>query len=229
MSNKTYNKIHKNLADKMFFKIYIETKIGNTFDDMLTKNEVENLDKNKVIKILNNDSTLTPENWNAKKDIFFKQRMEKHNSSYTEKEKIKLELELIDKLPNNKNDFKILKYRYKKYLTNIEPQQTEIKTHEVKNEIKKELHNNIFIGNSFEIWQSMFEKFKITNKKRTDVDFMFQIMKYNNLIYENISYKDMALWIDKVYEITFEKIKYTDPKTSANEKRLIIYNDITSK
>jgi hypothetical protein len=152
--------------------------------------------------------------------------MEMYNSSYTLNEKIKLELETLEKLPINKTDYKILKERYQKYLTNIEPQQQ--KNNEP-DEVKKELHNNIFKGNAFEIWQSMFDKFKITESKRTDIDFMFEVMKYNNLIYDNIKYVDIQNWINNVYEISFDKIKFTNHKAKSNDKRLIIYNDIISK
>ena len=107
-----------------------------------------------------------------------------------------------------------------------QPQQTEnIKT----NEVTKNLHNRIFVDNSFEIWQSMFDKFKITKNKRTDIDFMFQVMKYNNQIHKNIGYTDIKDWINEVYELTFDKIKYTDHKATSNEKRLIIYNEIINK
>jgi hypothetical protein len=54
-------------------------------------------------------------------------------------------------------------------------------------------------------------------------------MKYNNLIYNNIGKTDFKNWINTVYEISFEKINYTNPKSSANKKRLIIYNEIISK
>jgi hypothetical protein len=93
----------------------------------------------------------------------------------------------------------------------------------------KNLHNNIFKANAFEVWQSMFNSFKITKSNRTDIDFMFQVMKYNGLIYNNIRYVDIQEWIDKVYQITFDKIKYTNHKTNSNAKRLIVYNQITSK
>ena len=107
-----------------------------------------------------------------------------------------------------------------------EPQQAKnIKTDEV---IKK-LHNRIFVGNYFEVWQSMFEKFKINKRKRTDIDFMFEVMKYNNQIHSNIGYRDIQDWINEEYEIAFEKIKYTNHKATSNEKRLIIYNEIIQK
>ena len=223
------NRILKKIADFSFFQVYIDTKTSNTIDDfkdVLTADEIKKLDKNKVIRIKNNDSIVTVDNWSELKDIFFSQRMETYNSSYTLNEKIKLELETLEKLPINKTDYKILKERYQKYLTNIEPQQQ--KNNEP-DEVKKELHNNIFKGNAFEIWQSMFDKFKITESKRTDIDFMFEVMKYNNLIYDNIKYVDIQNWINNVYEISFDKIKFTNHKAKSNDKRLIIYNDIISK
>ena len=223
------NRILNKTADFSFFQVYIDTKTSNRIDDfkdVLTADEIKKLDKNKVIRIKNNDSIVTVDNWSELKDIFFSQRMETYNSSYTLNEKIKLELETLEKLPINKTDYKILKERYQKYLTNIEPQQQ--KNNEP-DEVKKELHNNIFKGNAFEIWQSMFEKFKITESKRTDIDFMFEVMKYNNLIYDNIKYVDIQNWINNVYEISFDKIKFTNHKAKSNDKRLIIYNDIISK
>ena len=116
-----------------------------------------------------------------------------------------------------------------KYLTSInnQPQQMEINKPD---EVKKELHNNIFKGNAFEVWQSMFNEFKIKDGSySTDIDFMFEVMKYNNLIHENIGLTDIKNWINGVYEISFEKIRHTNPKSTANEKRLIIYNNIKSK
>ena len=223
------NRIFKKTADFSFFQIYIDTKTGNILDDfkdVLTADEIKKLDKNKNIRIKNNDSIITIDNWSELKDIFFSQRMETYNSCYTPNEKIKLELEALEKLPINKTDYKILKERYQKYLTNIKPQQLQ----DIKpDEIKKELHNNIFKDNAFEVWQSMFEKFKITESNRTDIDFMFEVMKYHNLIYDNIKYVDIQNWINNVYEISFDKIKFTNHKAKSNDKRLIIYNDIISK
>jgi hypothetical protein len=123
------NKIFKELAGFSFFQIYIETKTGNIvndFKDILSTEEIKKLDKNKIIKIKNNDSIITTDNWSKLKDVFFTQRMETYNSSYTLNEKIKLELETLKKLPINKTDYKILKGRYQKYLTNLEPPQKEI-------------------------------------------------------------------------------------------------------
>lgn len=227
------NNILKNLADFSFFQIYIETKTGNIIDDfkdVLTSDEIKKLDKNKIIRIKNNDSIVTTDNWSKLKDVFFTQRMETYNSSYTLNEKIKLELETLEKLPINKTDYKILKERYQKYLTNIKPQQLEIK---IPDEVKKGLHTNIFNDNAFDIWQSMFDEFKIKESSySTNLDFMFNVMQNQEnkfLIHKAISKIRMVEWIDEVYQITFTKIRYTNHKANSNKNRLIIFNQITSK
>ena len=61
------NNILKNLAEFSFFQIYIETKTGNIIDDfkdVLTSDEINKLDKNKIIRIKNNDSIINVDNWN---------------------------------------------------------------------------------------------------------------------------------------------------------------------
>lgn len=145
----------------------------------------------------------------------------------------------------NTEDKKELINDYKDQLTQLKSKQTQSKFIELINEaiqaieftpqqvenvkpdeVKKELHPQIFKDNAFEIWQSMFEKFNINKSKRTDIDFMFEVMKYNNQIHTNIGYTDIQDWISEVYEIVPDKVKFTDIKTKANEKRLIIYNEI---
>ena len=181
------NRILKKIADFSFFQVYIDTKTSNTiydFKDVLTADEIKKLDNNKVVRIKNNDSTITVDNWSELKDIFFSQRMEMYNSSYTLNEKIKLELETLEKLPINNTDYKILKERYQKYLTNIEPQQQ--KNNEP-DEVKKELHNNIFKGNSIYLFEKYFDNKSMTCQSRTDFRFLFEQMKKDNLIYNTVT------------------------------------------
>ena len=125
------------------------------------------------------------------------------------------------------NSIKTLFENLKKEINTIKPQPKEANK---PNEVVKDLHNHIFKDNAFEIWQSMFDGFNITQSNySTDIDFMFEIMKYNNLIHDNIGLTDIKKWINKVYEISFEKIRYTDPKSNANRQRLAFYNEIISK
>lgn len=93
----TKTRLQNSTADWRYFQIYFDTENG---------------------KEKNNDSILTPENWEQHKDTFFKQRMEKYKSSYTLEFKIKKELEYLKELTINKTDYEFLKEEYKKYLIN---------------------------------------------------------------------------------------------------------------
>jgi hypothetical protein len=65
----------------------------------------------------NNDSIITPDNWEAQKDIFFGQRMETYKDSYSTPEKINLELNLIDSMQIESADYIVIRERYRQYLT----------------------------------------------------------------------------------------------------------------
>tara|TARA_B110000238_G_scaffold190873_1_gene224485 strand:- start:78 stop:776 length:699 start_codon:yes stop_codon:yes gene_type:complete len=221
------NRIFKKTADFSFFQIYIDTKTGNILDDfkdVLTADEIKKLDKNKNIRIKNNDSIITIDNWSELKDIFFSQRMETYNSSYTPNEKIKLELEALEKLPINKTDYKILKERYQKYLTNIKPQQLQ----DIKpDEIKKELYNNIFKDNSIYLFEKYFENKSMTFQSRTDFRFLFEQMKKDSLIHDTVTLGQYIKFIGKYgyYETELKAIELDALKNIQRTKDYNEYKD----
>jgi hypothetical protein len=104
LMNKTKSKILEKLTDFIFFQIEVIADLE--FDGEIYKD----------VRQKNNDSILTPENWEQHKETFFVQRMATYKGSYTLAEKIKLELSALKKLPINKTDCQILKDRYKEYL-----------------------------------------------------------------------------------------------------------------
>lgn len=112
---KTQNRIQEQLADFNFFQIEVVADLefeGKTYQNL---------------KQRNNDSILTPENWEQHKEKFLIQRMATYKDSYTLAEKLKLELLSLEKLPINKTDYQILKDRYRAYLEQkqtLPPQQT---------------------------------------------------------------------------------------------------------
>jgi hypothetical protein len=97
-------KIQDKLVDHNFFQIEV-------IADLEHEGKIYN-----NVKQTNNDSILTPENWEQHKETFFVQRMATYKQSYTLAEKIKLELSGLKKLPINKTDYQILKDRYKAFL-----------------------------------------------------------------------------------------------------------------
>ena len=100
----TKDRIYKRLAALNFFQITVTGDLE--IDGKVHKN----------IRQRNNDSIITTNNWEQHKDIFFNERMATYEDSYTIKEKIKLELEILEKLPINEDIYKVLKDRYLEYL-----------------------------------------------------------------------------------------------------------------
>lgn len=121
---------------------------------------------------------------------------------------IENELNRINKidLTQLENSQKDLVRFYKQYLEAkqqaSEPEQPET---DKPDEVKKELHNHIFKGNAFEVWQFMFDSFQITERSRTDVKFMFEEMKKDGFIHNTVNQKTFLDWISETYEITIEK------------------------
>jgi len=114
--NKALRKITELTADLNFFQIWV-------FADYKINGKIV-----KDFEQKNNDSILTPENWEQHKETFFIQRMAMYKDSYTLAEKLKLEVSRLEKLPTNKTDYQILKDRYKSYLEQkqgLPTQQTE--------------------------------------------------------------------------------------------------------
>jgi len=78
----------------------------------------------------NNDSIITTENWNERKLEFFNQRMSNYEDSFSQTEKIELEIENLNKEEFETDNHKILKKRYLDLLNDIlknETQESKIK------------------------------------------------------------------------------------------------------
>jgi len=102
-----------------------------------------------------------------------------------------------------------------------EPQQNESS---IIDEVKKELHNDYFKDNAFNIWERLFENFNINETKRTDLRFMYEIMKYNGQIHKTVTVKNITDWINETYDFSIDKLQYTSLKSKSNENRMSIYN-----
>ena len=81
-------------------------------------------------------------------------------------------------------------------------------------------HPHIFYYNGFDVWQSMFDSFKISSRSRTDVRFMFDKMKKDGMIRKNMRFQDFLEWVNETYGLEVEKISFADLN---NIKRLSIY------
>jgi hypothetical protein len=126
--NKAERKIIQSNEDWSFFQIWVISDLE--FDGKIYRNE----------KQYNNDSILTPENWEQHKETFFTQRMAIYKDSYTLSEKIKLEVSGLEKLRINKTDYEVLKERYKSHLE----QKQALPTQQIETETKQPNFTNNF-------------------------------------------------------------------------------------
>ncbi len=95
----------KNIKTFTFFQVYVIADL--MVDGVIYPNITQR----------NNDSIVTPENWESLKDTFFEQRMETYKDSYSTPEKINLELKLIDAMQIESADYTVIRERYRQYLT----------------------------------------------------------------------------------------------------------------
>lgn len=91
-------------------------------------------------------------------------------------------------------------------------------------EVKKELHTHIFKDNAFEFWVRLFENLNVNKTKRTDLRFMYEVMKHNGQIHETVNVKNITDWINETYDFNIDKLQYTSYKSKENKNRLSVYN-----
>jgi hypothetical protein len=122
------NQLQKEINHFFFFQIEVVENVeidGKTYENQ---------------KQLNNESIITTENWNERKLEFFNQRMNIYKVSFSQTEKIELEIELLNKFEFEKNDYKILKNRYLELLKDNlinEPEKSNTKKHKTELSIKQ--------------------------------------------------------------------------------------------
>lgn len=107
--------------------------------------------------------------------------------------------------------------------TNYNPtQQTnEIKPKSLNTDEVKIKHTHIFNNNAFEVWQSMYDSFKINESSRSDVKFMYEEMKKDGLIFKTVNQKTFLDWISETYQIIIQK---TSNYSKTPERNSIYYN-----
>lgn len=207
--NKTQKRILEKLADFNFFQIEVIADLefeGKTYKDVKQKN---------------NDSILTPENWERYKERFFSQRMAAYKDSYTLSEKLKLELSAIEKLPINKTDYQILKNRYIAYLNKkqaLPPQQSEKQKPELNEalisfsstEIIESLHNELkgyFQGKEPELKQALqgkkLQEFLLFPHNQNKFVEVFKRLKYNSFLLSTP--KETKDWICSTFTYQYQK------------------------
>jgi hypothetical protein len=203
----------------LFFQVYVEKEIGNSFDGLFSKEELLNIDTSKTGQF---NVLLNTNNWNKHKDDFYTQRISSYKDSYTLDEKIKLELEALETIQFEKRDNKVLADRYKTLLESKKNLQIET---DKTNVVKKELHNNIFKGNAFELFEKYHITKNLTGSSRADYRLLFELLKEDELIHSTIELKHYKEWLNNTYEYAFPELRIIDIKSRPNIQRTNDYKE----
>jgi hypothetical protein len=156
---KIKNQRQKEINDFSFFQIVIVGSIE--VDGKIYEN----------VKQRNNESIITTDNWNKSKLEFFNQRMNTYKDSFSQTEKIELEIENLNKEEFETDNHKILKKRYLDLLNrklNSEPQTQE-----------KEIEHCFSSKTNFELFKYLDDWFKPSGKK-AKYTYIFNHFKDNN-------------------------------------------------
>jgi hypothetical protein len=116
---------------------------------------------------------------------------------------------MVKKYPKQFQTFDICEH-------NQQPQQIET----VKNiEIKKELHNHIFKGNAFEIFEKYHNARNLAENSKTDLNLLFQLFKKDNLFLETVELKHYIQWLNKTYCYSLTELKKVNINSRPNIQR----------
>tara|TARA_R110002110_G_scaffold49502_21_gene146962 strand:- start:1573 stop:2289 length:717 start_codon:yes stop_codon:yes gene_type:complete len=129
-------------------------------------------------------------------------------------------------------DYELEEYRVKQHKKSIkiaqraiiqpvEPQQVQ---ESISDEVKKELHNNIFRGNAIDLFEKYFKNKLMTVQSRTDFRFLFNIMKTDKLIYDTVSLSQYISFIGK-YGYVEKELKAIEMNADKNIQRAKDYNE----
>ena len=176
-------------------------------------------DRNKIISEIHTDLHFTVE------DVVTNMLASNQNNGSVSEDEIYISQPIPDnRIRSYESNYMKLKETFLNLvLTEIKPQES--KTIEAeKVEIKPQKHTDYFKDNAFEIWERLFENFNIDKTKRTDLRFMYEIMKHNGQIHKTVTVKSITDWINETYDFGIDKLQYTNIKSKSNENRMSIYN-----
>lgn len=92
--------------------------------------------------------------------------------------------------------------------------------------IKKELHNDIFKYNAFEVFEKYKENKQMNVNSRTDLRVIFELLKNDGLLLETIELKHYIKWLNRVYfDGAIVELKNQNIKSKPNIQRTNDYKE----
>ncbi|MET3730700.1 hypothetical protein [Moheibacter stercoris] len=92
-------------------------------------------------------------------------------------------------------------------------------------EVTKELHNHIFKGNAFEVFEKYHNNKSLAENSRTDLNLLFQLFKNDNLFVETVELKHYIQWLNKTYGYGLTELKKVDINSRPNIQRTNDYKE----
>lgn len=92
--------------------------------------------------------------------------------------------------------------------------------------VKLELHNHIFKGNAFEVFDEYCTYYSISENSKTDLSLLFQLFSQDGLFIETVELKHYVHWLNQTYSYSLMTIKKTNIQSRPNLQRINSYNQI---
>ena len=96
------------------------------------------------------------------------------------------------------------------------------------NSFQEKLHNNIFKGSSFRLFEKYYDDKSMSGQSRTDFRFLFEQMKKDNLIYDTVSLSHYIKFIQTHFNYIDIELKGVNLDTNKNIQRRNDYLQLKS-
>ena len=115
----------------------------------------------------------------------------------------------------------------KDYNVDITPQQIEAGNTD---EVVKEMHNNIFKDEAFELWEHYKVCKNVNANSRTDLRLLFELMKADKLLVDTVELKHYIKWLNLYFDTeNITELKSIDLKTKLNIQRTNDYKQFKKR
>lgn len=102
-------------------------------------------------------------------------------------------------------------------------------TEEIKNvEAEEELHNHIFKGNAFKLFQKYHLTKQLAENSKTDLSLLFQLFTIDSLFVDTVELKHYIRWLNNTYDYNLMELKKTNIKSKPNIQRTNDYKEYKS-
>jgi hypothetical protein len=118
----------------------------------------------------------------------------------------------------------LFKNYFLSYFEHLKSQSATIKLITSK-EVDKDLHNHIFKGNAFELFEKYHSSKSLAENSKTDLNLLFQLFQNDNLFVETLELKHYIKWLNNNYNYSLIELKKVNIYSKPNIQRTNDYNE----